>query len=860
MAWMKRTALGLVAAALLAGAGAAVYVQRSFAKLDGELGVAGLGSAVQVRRDGADVAHIQARTPQDAWFAMGYVHAQERTWQLEFNRRVMHGQLSEVFGPATLETDKLMRALDIMGAARRQFAGLPPYAKEALQAYSKGIHAFHLKRPQALPPEFHVLGVQPGGAAGAVWEPEDSVGWALMMALDLGGNWGTEFARLSVARTLDTDRLWQLMPPYPGEKPAASADLAALYRQLGVYRAAGAGSTAAGPGGAGGLAAASGAARRKDEGLLSRQISAGMLAWADELTRNAGTNEGKGSNNWVLAGTRTVSGKPLLANDPHLGLSAPAIWYFAGMQAPAGTASDGTPIAAIDAVGATLPGLPFVVLGRTDRVAWGFTNTGPDVQDLYLEQINPADAAQYRTPEGWAPFTVRSETIRVKGGADVQLALRSTRHGPVLSDVQKSHAEVLDLGKYVLSLRWSALDADNQTVLAGLKTNQAKSVDELFEGLAHYHSPMQSVVAADDQGHIRFKAAGRVPLRDAANDIRGVAPSPGWDARYDWKGWLPYEQTPQDDGKGSADGAQGARGWIATANQRVTAPDYPHFLTQDWALPYRYERIAQLIEATEKHDAASMQAIHRDVTSLATRRLLPHLQQAQSAHALAAAAQKELQGFDGVMDAGKAAPLIFVAWTDELARGLIIPRIGEDRFTATYGKRDYRAALEGILERNDTWWCQPASCAGQSAAALGRALDRLQAAYGADPARWRWGTAHPALSVHRPFGNVPALARFFDVSVPSHGDAYTVNVGQYNAGEATGPYVNRHAASLRAVYDLADLEQSRFIYQTGQSGLVFSPRYRDMSTTWAETGYRALQRQPARWVHALTLTPATPAQ
>ena len=860
MAWMKRTALGLVAAALLAGAGAAVYVQRSFAKLDGELGVAGLGSAVQVRRDGADVAHIQARTPQDAWFAMGYVHAQERTWQLEFNRRVMHGQLSEVFGPATLETDKLMRALDIMGAARRQYAGLPPHAREALQAYSKGIHAFHLKRPQALPPDFHVLGVQPGGAAGAVWEPEDSVGWALMMALDLGGNWGTEFARLSVARTLDTDRLWQLMPPYPGEQPAASADLAALYRQLGVYRTAGAGSTAAGPGGAAGLAAASGAASRRDEGLLSRQISAGMLAWADELTRNAGTNEGKGSNNWVLAGTRTVSGKPLLANDPHLGLSAPAIWYFAGMQAPAGTASDGTPIAAIDAVGATLPGLPFVVLGRTDRVAWGFTNTGPDVQDLYLEQINPADAAQYRTPEGWAPFTVRSETIRVKGGADVQLALRSTRHGPVLSDVQKSHAEVLDLGKYVLSLRWSALDPDNQTVLAGLKTNQAKSVDELFEGLAHYHSPMQSVVAADDQGHIRFKAAGRVPLRDAANDIRGVAPSPGWDARYDWKGWLPYEQTPQDDGKGSAGGAQGARGWIATANQRVTAPDYPHFLTQDWALPYRYERIAQLIEATEKHDAASMQAIHRDVTSLAARRLLPHLQQAQSAHALAAAARKELQGFDGVMDAGKAAPLIFVAWTDELARGLIIPRIGEDRFAATYGKRDYRAALEGILERNDTWWCQPSTCAGQSAAALGRALDRLQAAYGADPARWRWGTAHPALSVHRPFGNVPALARFFDVSVPSHGDAYTVNVGQYNAGETSGPFVNRHAASLRAVYDLADLEQSRFIYQTGQSGLVFSPRYRDMSTTWAETGYRALQRQPARWVHALTLTPAAPAQ
>lgn len=842
MAWMKRTAVGLVVAVLLAGTGVAVYVQRSFAVMDGKLAVAGLRGDVRVQRDAADVTHIRAKTPQDTWFAMGYVHAQERTWQLEFNRRLMHGELSEVFGEATLETDKLMRTLDIVGTARRQYEGLPLYAKEALQAYSQGIHAFHQKRPQALSPEFLVLGVKPGGPASAVWEPQDSVGWALMMALDLGGNWGNEFARLSVARTLDTDRLWQLMPPYPGERPAAAADLSALYRQLGVYRTQGTSAAAPPPAAPDRDAVAQG-------GPLARQVSAGMLAWAEELTRNAGTNDGKGSNNWVVAGSRTASGKPLLANDPHLGLSAPAIWYFASMQSPAGQASDGTPIAAIDAVGATLPGLPFVVLGRTDRVAWGFTNTGPDVQDLYLEQLNPADPSQYRTPEGWAPFTVRNETIRVKGAADVAFRVRGTRHGPVLSDAQKSHADVLDLGKYVLALRWSALDADNQTVLAGLQTNQAKSVEELFRALSHYHSPMQSVVAADDQGNIRFKAVGRVPLRDAANDIRGVAPSPGWEARYDWTGWLPYADTPEDNG---------AKGWVATANQRVTAPDYPHYLTQDWSLPYRYDRIAQLLEATDKHTPETMRAIHADVTSLATRKLLPYLQKAASSHPLAAAAQAQLQGFDGVMDAHKAAPLVFAAWVDELARGVIAPRIGQDRFTATYGKRDYRAALEGILERDDAWWCQPGGCAEQSAAALGRALDRLQAAYGSDPALWRWGVAHPALSTHRPFGNVPALARFFDVSVPSHGDSYTVNVGQYNAGEAKGPFVNRHAASLRAVYDLADLEQSRFIYQTGQSGLVFSPRYRDMSTTWAATGYRALQRQPARWVHELTLSPPAP--
>lgn len=851
MAWIKNTAVGLVAAALLVGAGAAIYVQRTFAVVDGKITVAGLAGPVSVQRDGADVTHIGAQSPQDAWFAMGYVHAQERTWQLEFNRRVMHGQLSEVFGEATLETDKLMRSLDIMGTARKQYASLPLYAREALQAYSQGIHAFHKNRPQALPPEFLVLGAKPGGEAGAVWEPEDSVGWALMMALDLGGNWGNEFARLSVARTLDTDRLWQLMPPYPGEPPAASADLAAVYRQLGVYRgeaAAGAAPSAGVDRGAA-LQAASkpgAAAAGQGGGPVARQISAGMLAWADELTRNAGTNDGKGSNNWVLAGSHTESGKPLLANDPHLSLSAPAIWYYARLKAPAGKASDGSPIAAIDALGATLPGLPFVVLGRTASVAWGFTNTSPDVQDLYLEQINPADATQYRTPEGWAPFAVRKEVIRVKGQPDVEIALRSTRHGPVLSDAQKSHADVLDLKKYVLALRWTALEADNQTVLAGLMVNQATSVEDLFAAFEHHHSPMQSVVAADVNGRIRFQAMGRVPVRAPDNDIRGVAPSPGWEARYDWKGWLPLNQTPQD---------EGAKGWIATANQRVTPPGYPHYLTQDWVLPYRYERIAQLIEARPRHSAASLQAIQLDTTSLATRHLLPYLQQAQSSHALTGKAQALLKDFDGVMDAGRAAPLVFAAWADELARGVIIPRIGEARFAATYGKRDYRAGIEGILQRNDTWWCQPSTCAEQSGAALGRALDRLQAAYGADPAAWRWGDAHPAVSGHRPFGNVAALARFFDVSVPSNGDGYTVNVGQYNAGDAKGPFMNRHAASLRAIYDLADLEQSTFIYQTGQSGLVFSPRYRDMATAWAGSGTRLLQREPARWVHSLTLQP-----
>ncbi|WP_237734647.1 penicillin acylase family protein [Comamonas sp. NyZ500] len=833
--WLRRTwhlaaaATGLV---LLAGAALAVYGVRAQPRMDGKLVLAGLERSVWVRRDESDVTHISAQSPQDVWRALGFVHAQERGWQLEFNRRLMQGRLSEILGPATLELDKLMRALDIHGAARRQYAALPPSVQEALQAYSQGIAAFYARPSQAAAPEFLLLGTRAGAGGPSTWEPEDSVGWALMMALDLGGNWGNEFARLNLLQVLSTEQLWQLMPAYPGEQPATAVDLAQLYRQLGVYREADASQKLSVP---------------------VQQIESALQQWAASMARDMGTNDGLGSNNWVVAGSKTRSGKPLLANDPHLGLSAPAIWYFARLQSPEGRASDGSALSALDVTGATLPGMPFVVLGRTAQVAWGFTNTNPDVQDLYLEQINPADASQYRTPTGWEKFVVREEVFKVKGQSDVRVTLRSTRHGPVISDAQQQYGKVINTDRYALALRWAALDTDNRTVEAGIRANGAQTVSELFEAFSIYHSPMQSIVAADVQGHIGFKAAGRVPVRAPGNDLRGVAPAPGWDARYDWQGWLSYEQTPQDDG--------GTRGFVATANQRVTEAGYAHFLTQDWSLPYRHQRIEQLLAAGSEHDVASMAAIQNDVQSLATRALLPVLRKAQSSHAQAAQAQQLLAGFDGLMERDRPEPLIFSVWVDELTRGLVIPRIGEQRFVMSYGKRDFRAGLEGMLARNDAWWCAPLSCEQQAGQALTRTLDKLQSAYGNDPRQWRWGAAHPALSAHKPLGAVAALAGVFNVSVASGGDAYSVNVGQYNAnpppsdakGPLAGRFVSRHAPSLRAIYDLGDPESSQFIYQTGQSGLALSARYADMSTEWADGRYRKLQMQPRRWRHVLEL-------
>jgi len=822
----RKSLAALTALLLLLVLAAAWYVWRSFPSLDGDIRAPGLGAPVQVRRDASDVTHIQAASLADAYFAMGWVHAQERGWQLEFNRRLMHGELSEVLGPSTLETDRLMRTIGISSAAQAQWERLPAEVKPLLQAYAAGINGFHAAGGQALPPEFHLLRTSPGP-----WQPQDSMAWALMMALDLGGNWGNEFARLSAAQRLDTRALWQLMPPYPGERPATSVDLAALYRGLGVYRQGDPPPT-------------------RTSSLDQRPAAGWAMADADAINdwaRHLGDPLGKGSNNWVLAGSRTATGKPLLANDPHLGLGAPAIWYFARVQAPA--PPGGKPV---DVIGATLPGLPSVVLGRTAGVAWGFTNFGPDVQDLYLEQIDPADPARYRTPDGWAAFGRREEVIKVKGQPDERLVVRSTRHGPVLSDAQASHARLLDTSRFVLALRWSALDAGNQTVLAGLQANSAQSVDELLAAFANYHSPMQSLVAADTRGEVRYQAIGRAPRRAPGNDLRGVAPAPGWERRYDWTGELANEENPS-----AGQAAIEARGWHATANQRVHAADFPRYLGSDWHTPERFERIETLLGARPKHTVQSVRDVQADIVSRAALTLLPLLQATRSQHALAPAALAQLRDFDGRMAADGAAPLIVAVWADELTRGVIAPRLGEERFRQLYGKRHFRAGLEAILAdpQAAAEWCGPRACQEQSARALERALDRIAAQQGQAPAAWRWGAWHPAQSTHRPLGNVAALARFFDVAVPTGGDNWTVNVGQYWANDQRRPFANRHAASLRAIYDLADPEQSLFIYQTGQSGLVFSPRYRDMSGEWADVRYRPLKLQPQRWVHEARLLP-----
>jgi penicillin G amidase len=815
--WLRQALRALLALLLLALAACAAYLWRATPQHDGVLRVSGLGAQVVIERDEHGIPTIRGANVEDAAFGLGFAHAQDRLWQLETHRRIGSGRLAETFGRSALDNDKFLRALGVRRAAQAQWAQLGDESKRVLQAYAAGINAWQRRHMTARPPEMLILGVPVED-----WTPVDSLAWAIMMAWDLGGNWNTELLRARLALTLPVERINQLLPPYPGEAPLATADYAALLRSL------------------------------KLGGALTA-LSAQQIDHLQAIAPPSGV-EGVGSNNWVVAGTHTTSGKPLLANDPHLKITTPALWYFARIEV---TGANG-----FRSAGATMPGLPMVVLGQNEHIAWGFTNTGPDVQDLYLERFKPDDPMQVQTPSGWERVAGVSEDIRVKGADSENLVVRVSRHGPMISDAGGVAGEVAGTegnAPYGIAMRWTALDADTDPVAAGLAMSRAKSAAEFVDAATRlWVAPMQNMVVADGAGQIAVVSPGRVPLRQPDNDLKGLVPAPGWDARYDWAGFVPAAQTPRE--------TQPARGWIATANHRVHDAGYPHYLTSEWAPPYRQQRIEQLLRSRAQHSIDDMAAMQADVLSLATQRVLPWLQRARSEHALAGAAQSALKDFNGQMKSDAAAPLIFWAWSRQLVRAVFIDELGGPAvYERVLGARSFRDALEGVLERNDAWWCddkttadKAETCEQMSHLALTRALDELQQRFGADVSQWRWGNAHVARSEHRPFSRVKVLARLFEVRVPSGGDSYTVNVGRVGVkpDSTTGElYLNEHAPSLRAIYDLGDLSQSRVMHSSGQSGLPWMPHYRSFAADWVRVDYVRLWSPQAAPAHSLQLQP-----
>lgn len=770
---------------------------------------AGLAQAVNIQFDENDVPHIKAKSQRDAFYALGFVHATERSWQLEISRRLASGRLSEILGERTVSLDRFIRTLGIKQAAEKQFERYPPEIKQLVQAYADGVNAGNQSLGWALPIEYFLTGSKPG-----YWSAADSVAWSLMMALDLGDNWQKELFRLELSQYLSTAEIWQVMPPYPGSNPVTTMDFAKLYREHQVFKPT------------------------QSKVQAMRDSEPYLLKHADTVGWLSDQQEGLGSNNWVLTGKKTVSGKPLLANDPHLGLSAPSTWYFAHLEAPG-----------LNVIGATLPGIPAIVLGRTDKIAWGFTNTGPDVQDLYLEKIDSSNPNQYIGPDGPIPFLAREEIIQIKDKPPLRFVVKQSRHGPIISDSHARAKKVIDTQRYALALRWTALDIENQTLMGGILMNRADSIDSLKAALRHHYAPMQTVAMADTQGNIVLQVAGISPRRQLHQGLYGVAPALGWERQYDWTSYVPFEQLPSYSNPGSE--------WLASANQEIISATNPNPLTGDWDLPFRYDRIEAMIGAKDQHDRASMQTMQGDVLSLGAQPLLALFKSARSSHALQPSIQSAIDGFNGGMSADSVAALVFNSWVDQLTR-ILFSRLG-DSFTEEYGRRHFRGAVINQISNPDSTWCdvhtsaERENCQDAANLALQRALNDLSQRYGKSTNDWRWGIAHHAVSEHRPFKNIPFLSGLFNVSVPFPGDAFTVNVGRPVLNNPKAPFAANHAPSLRAIYDLNDPEQSVFMFPTGQSGWVQSQRYRNLSDAWANNQVIPLAMKPKQVQRELVL-------
>ena len=818
--WLARGALALLVLAAGVAGGGYLWLRGSLPEIDGERTAYGVAAPVEVVRDRHGIPHILAGNEEDALFALGYVHAQDRLWQMEMNRRIGAGRLAEVLGAPALATDRLLRVLGFHRRATASLGYLEPASRSRIAAYVNGVNAWLETRDGPLPPEFLLLGFEP-----EPWTEADTVVWARVMALDLGREWTRDLMRFRMSKFLARERILDFYTPYRGDKP----------RGVLPSPPSSSSSGASGPD-----SPDTGLEPPRDASRTSSPAVAGLVRrpFGADARRLAGSRRPRasienflhsrgghpGSNSWSVSGARSATGKPLLANDPHLGLTVPSVWYFAHLSWPGR-----------DVVGATFPGMPLVVLGHNGRVAWGFTNTEADAQDLFIEQLDPENPARYLTPAGYRRFDVHREVIKVKDAEDVVVRVRETRHGPVLDDAS-AEAEGASPPGHVLALGWTALRDDDLTVQAGLGLPEVGDWPSFVANLRAFHSPPLNVSYADVDGNIGFLVAGRIPVRPGpapGEDKPGTMPRPGRDGDHDWTGFIPFDALPKE--------FNPPGGAIVTANHDVTRKGYPHLLTFEWAAGFRADRILERLAARPGHDVESFRSLQQDRVSLFARALLPRLRGVdlgRNASPIARHARGLLEGWEGDMDPERPEPLVFHAWIWEFGRLATADELGPVQREAWSRKGPF---LQRILETSEVWCDDLATgpvetCDEMLARALERAMSRLAERHGEDPSAWRWGEEHQALAEHRPLASSP-LARLFNLRGPAPGSIYTVNSFEFSPLDDERPFTSTQGPSLRAIYDLADLDRSLFIHSTGQSGNVLSPLYDSFEERWRNGEY-----------------------
>jgi len=728
--------------------------------LDGAIPMRGLSARVEVLRDARGVPHIRAQTVADALFTQGYVTAQDRLWQMDLSRRNAEGELSEIFGDRTLRLDIESRTLGLTRVAERALAEFTPDEHRLLDSYVRGVNAFIESHRDRLPLEFLMMRYQP-----RPWREIDSVAVTLNLATALSQTWETDLMREHISAKLGRDLFSDLFPDHAAlDVPVADVPFPSHQ-----------GPTTIGT-------------------KLGNDASQDNLLGEAFFLTKMDSPGGVGSNNWVVNGSHTKSGKPLLANDPHLAHSIPSVWYMIHLKAPE-----------LNVTGVSLPGLPLVIIGHNEHIAWGMTNTGPDVQDLYIESFNFRDPNKYLHNGQWVDADVRKESIKVRNQRDYHFTVMVTRHGPVISHD----------GDRDLALQWTLL-IPHAVRLPFLRINQASNWQDFTAALRDFNVPMQNYVYADVNGNIGYYAAGLVPIRKQGN---GAVPALGSTDDYDWTGFIPFDDLPHSFNPPS--------GMIATANGRIVPDNYPYFVTARWEAPFRTARIFQLLREGGSFTASDMLRIQADILSLEdewlAKQLLAAAGKQPPSSPDAQFALSVLKGWDGEARADSAATLVLEVTRRALLARILKAKLGDD--LSGYRWPMSTIFLQNVLDQNLTRWLPPSDTNFDMTLmkSLDEGVRQIPAlVHSQDHTAWRWGDTIPLTFHHLLSGGLPFLGRWLDVGpFPQAGTGTTV--------KQTTPRVG---PSMRMVVDFSDLDQSMQNITLGESGQVFSLYYRDQFSAW----------------------------
>lgn len=798
---MKRIGLillGVLMVLVVVSAGIFLYIsRRPFPKTSGTITLNGLQNEVTILRDEYGVPHIYAQNEADLLFAQGYIHAQDRFWQMEFWRHIGQGRVAEIVGEAALDTDKFIRTIGwnrIAAETVQMYKTDYPELYAFMEAYSAGVNAYIAEHKDTFSLNKTILGLQSEAWEIEPWEPLDTVSWSVVMSWDLSGNWEEELFRAELVKLLGKEQAAALLPFYPENRPViVPTDSSSYLPTL--------------------------------PNLDWSRIQTPELAGIPVDGFAFGRNMEVGSNNWVVSGEHTASGKPLLANDPHLAIQMPAIWYIVGLHAPGW-----------DVTGLSFAGSPGIVIGHNDKIAWGVTNASIDTQDLFIEKLNPNVANQYEFMGKWYDMTIIEERIKVNGGEDVILPVRITRHGPIINEEEM----IEDPSLFPLAFSWATAQP-SRLLNALVLLNRAQNYDDFRNAMQYWDTAAQNTIYADMQGNIAYQMPGLVPIRKSGD---GLVPVPGWTGEFEWQGWIPYEELPAL--------YNPPQGYIVTANNAIVDTDYPYLLDFTWADGDRAQRIDDMIAGILAQRPITIEdfaTIQNDSYSLLAASYVPLFAGLNSNNAQVQAALERLRGWDYQERRESVPAALFEIFTMQLANAALADDLAgaeEDTVSGVAGKVLFHALAQ---QPNATWWDNLTTSETETRdqiilQALEQTVAWFEENVSNDMNDWTWGNIHTATFVSNPLGQsgIGILESIVNRGpFPADGGRSLVNANSWswsNPANLTGH------VSMRIINDLSNFDQTLVVIPTGQSGHPYHRHYDDMIELWLNGQYHTLSFSP----------------